>query len=245
MKNKKWVGYLITLVGVAFVWEIVALCVSKPLLPPLTKIVQKLAGTFFSTIIYHALYSIGRIFLGIAAALVFGYPLGCAMGAYPRVDKVLSPLVYLTYPVPKIALLPLVLLLFGLGDFSKIFLIVLIIIFQIIISVRDGVKSIPKETYHTLLAAGARPKHLFMQITFPATLPKVFTALRLSLGTAVSVLFFTETFGTEYGMGFLIMDSWIRVNYLEMYASILVLGIIGLLLFLLLDLIERMVCRWK
>ena len=65
------------------------------------------------------------------------------------------------------------------------------------------------------------------------------------MATAVSVLFFTETFGTQYGMGYYIMDAWLRVNYLEMYAGILVLSGMGLLLFGLIDLLEYVTCRWQ
>ena len=65
------------------------------------------------------------------------------------------------------------------------------------------------------------------------------------MATAVSVLFFTETFGTQYGMGYFIMDAWLRVNYLEMYAGIVVLSAIGLLLFGLLDALEYLTCRWQ
>jgi NitT/TauT family transport system permease protein len=65
------------------------------------------------------------------------------------------------------------------------------------------------------------------------------------MATAVSVLFFTETFGTQYGMGYFIMDAWLRVNYLEMYAGIVVLSLIGLLLFGVIDLIEHYACRWQ
>ena len=65
------------------------------------------------------------------------------------------------------------------------------------------------------------------------------------MATAVSVLFFTETFGTQYGMGYYIMDAWLRVNYLDMYAGIVVLSLMGLLLFGLIDMAEYVTCRWR
>lgn len=71
------------------------------------------------------------------------------------------------------------------------------------------------------------------------------TAIRVAMATAVSVLFFTETFGTKYGMGYFIMDAWLRVNYLEMYAGIVVLSVIGLLLFIVIDGLEHYFCRWQ
>ena len=86
---------------------------------------------------------------------------------------------------------------------------------------------------------------VFRDIILPASLPKFITAVRVAMATAVSVLFFTETFGTQYGMGYFIMDAWLRVNYLEMYAGIVVLSLIGLLLFGVIDLIEHYACRWQ
>ncbi|QJW48718.1 ABC transporter permease subunit [bacterium BFN5] len=136
-------------------------------------------------------------------------------------------------------------LLFGLGESSKILMIFLIIVFQVIIAVRDGVKGIPKETYYPLYSLGAGFKDICRDILIPASMPKFLTSLRVAMATAVSVLFFTETFGTTYGMGYFIMDAWMRVNYLEMYSGIAVLSNIGLILFGTIDYIERKTCSWQ
>jgi NitT/TauT family transport system permease protein len=95
----------------------------------------------------------------------------------------------------------------------------------------------------TSLGAGAPA--IFKSIILPASLPGILTALRISLGTALSVLFFTETFGTELGMGYFIMDAWMRVDYTDMFSGIFVLSIMGLTLFIMLDVIEHICCRWK
>jgi NitT/TauT family transport system permease protein len=167
------------------------------------------------------------------------------MGYFTRCDRALSPIIYLIYPIPKIALLPMVMLLLGLGDSAKIFMISLIIVFQVIVAVRDGVKSIPKETYYPLYSLGAGFAAISREILIPASLPKFLTALRIAMATAISVLFFTETFGTQYGMGYFIMDSWMRVNYLEMYSGIVVLSGIGLMLFGAIDWLEGRLCNWQ
>ncbi|MBP3721954.1 MAG: ABC transporter permease, partial [Selenomonadaceae bacterium] len=85
----------------------------------------------------------------------------------------------------------------------------------------------------------------FVYVLWPAVLPKFLTAIRVAMATAISVLFFTETFGTKYGMGYFIMDAWLRVNYLEMYAGIIALSYIGLFIFGLIDFIEHITCRWQ
>ena len=109
----------------------------------------------------------------------------------------------------------------------------------------NGGGAIPAETYYPLYSLGARFRQVFRYILVPATLPNFITAIRVAMATAVSVLFFTETFGTQYGMGYFIMDAWLRVNYLEMYTGIVILSLIGLLLFGLLDLMEGRLCRWQ
>ena len=157
----------------------------------------------------------------------------------------LAPIVYLTYPVPNIALLPFVMLLFGLGETSKMILLFLILVFQIVIAVRDSIRAIPAEVFYPLTSLGAPFRVILLEVLLPASLPKFMTAIRVAMATAISVLFFTETFGTQYGMGYFIMDAWLRVSYLEMYAGIVVLSAMGLVLFGTLDLAERWLCRWQ
>jgi len=154
-------------------------------------------------------------------------------------------MIYFTYPIPKLALLPVVMLLFGLGELSKLMMIVLIIVFQVVITSRDAVKSIPAETFHSLQSLGASKRQTFTEVILPASLPEVLTATRLALGTAVSILFFTETFGTEHGMGYFIMDAWMRVNYLDMYAGIVILSFMGFLIFSIIDAAETYLCAWR
>ena len=112
-------------------------------------------------------------------------------------------------------------------------------------AVRDAIRTLPEERYAPLYSLGASFAQVFRFVILPASLPKFITAVRVAMATAVSVLFFTETFGTQYGMGYYIMDAWLRVNYLEMYAGILVLSAMGLLLFGLIDGFERAACRWQ
>ncbi|WP_425474354.1 ABC transporter permease [Sporomusa termitida] len=226
-------------------WQVVSLAVQLPIIPSPGKVVGNLAAIFMSHIAIHGLYSLWRILAGVFLAVLVGIPLGLCMGYFPGWDRLLSPIVYLTYPIPKIALLPVVMLLFGLGELAKILMIFLIIVFQVIIAVRDGVKGIPKETYYPLYSLGAGFMDVFREILIPASMPKFLTSLRVAMATAVSVLFFTETFGTQYGMGFFIMDAWLRVNYLEMYSGIVVLSSIGLVLFGTIDYLERKKCSWQ
>ena len=226
-------------------WAVTAQILQMPVIPSPEQVLLRLMQKFPDTIAVHAGYSLLRIVLGLVVAVAVGYPVGVLMGYFPRVNRLLAPILYLTYPVPKIALLPVVMLLFGVGETSKMLLVFLIIVFQVVVAVRDAVAAIPPETYAPLRVLGASFWQMVRHIVLPASLPKFITAVRIAMATAISVLFFTETFGTKYGIGYYIMDAWLRVNYLDMYAGIAVLSAIGLLLFALLDAAEHVLCRWK
>ena len=226
-------------------WAGIAQILQMPVIPSPEQVLLRLVQKFPDTIAVHAGYSLMRIVLGLFAAVVVGYPIGVLMGYFPRVNRLLAPLLYLTYPVPKIALLPVVMLLFGVGEMSKLLLVFLIIVFQVVVAVRDAVAVVPAEAYAPLRVLGASFAQIVRHIIVPVSLPKFITAVRVAMATAISVLFFTETFGTQYGIGYYIMDAWLRVNYLDMYAGIVVLSTMGLLLFALLDWAERRLCAWN
>lgn len=245
LSKEKWQGALYSFVIVIILWAAVSWILKLPIVPSPAAVAVNIAAIFHSKMEIHVLYSLVRILEGIAIAIVLGVPLGFLMGYFEKVNQVLSPLVYFTYPIPKIALLPIIMLLFGLGEASKLIMIVLIVIFQIIITSRDAVKGIPREIFRSLQSLGASRLQIFTEIVIPAALSDVLTAVRLALGTAVSILFFTETFGTEYGMGYFIMDSWLRVNYLDMYAGIVVLSFMGFCLFTAIDIIENYTSSWR
>lgn len=242
---KKNYPYALAVVFIIAAWYILSIILRLPVVPSPVDVFINLYRIFLSKIAGHALYSLFRIFSGILLSVIIGIPIGLSMGYFKKVDKILSPVIYFIYPIPKIALLPVIMLLFGLGEFSKIIMILLIVVFQIIVTSRDAVKDIPKETYYSLKSLGASRIEIFKNIVIPAALPGLISSIRVGLGTAVSVLFFTETFGTEYGTGYFIMDAWMRVNYIEMYSGIIVLSIIGFGLFYIVDKLEKRICSWK
>jgi NitT/TauT family transport system permease protein len=240
-----WLWYIWGILIFFALWYVAAILVKLPIVPSPWSVMVNLSKIFLPQIAIHGLYSLWRIIAGVFLSVIVGIPIGLSMGYFAKWDRALSPIIYLTYPIPKIALLPIMMLLFGLGDLSKILMIFLIIVFQVIVAVRDGVKSIPKEIYYPLYSLGANFLDVFREILIPASLPKFLTSIRVAMATAISVLFFTETFGTQYGMGYYIMDAWMRVNYLEMYSGIVVLSCIGLILFAAIDYLDRKVCHWQ
>lgn len=227
------------------VWYVIYLLVHHPILPSPLEVYRAMGQLGGRNIVQNVGYSLMRIFAGVLLALAAGLMIGLLMGRSALWNKLLDPVVYLTYPVPKIALLPVVMLFFGLGETSKILMIMLILLFQIIISVRDGIKAIPESAYDVLTSLGAGPGQKFWHVTLPGALSVILSTIRISLGTAISVLFFTEIYGTEHGMGFFIMDAWLRLDYPQMYAGILLFSLVGFVLFLLVDLLDYRFMKWR
>lgn len=236
---KRFIGGIAAILLFSGVWWGASWLLEKPLLPSPFEVFERIPSLFAEKAMWqHVQVSAYRIFLGMLYAVGGGFLLGLLMGTLPKWRYFFDPLIYLTYPIPKMALLPIVMLLGGLGDTSKILMIVLIVLPQVTISVRDAIRQIPENYYDVYRALKATKFQQFRQITFPATLPGILSGARISLGTAISILFFTENYGTQYGMGYFIMDSWTRMDYPAMYGGILILSSFGLMLFLLLDLIS-------
>jgi NitT/TauT family transport system permease protein len=185
-----------------------------------------------------------RALCGIGLALAAAVPLGLAVGAEAALGRRLSPFIYLLYPIPHVVLLPLIIILFGIGNFSKIFLIALIVFFQILVTTRDAARTIHRNYFHAMQTLGATRLQIYRHVILPASLPKILTALRISIGTAVAILFFVESFATTTGLGYIIMDSWGRADYVALYTGISCMALLGFALYLLLDRLERRLCAW-
>lgn len=243
--NEKIKLFLQGFIMVNILWYILAVIVDMRVLPTPLEVYMNLNNLYDNRLLIHIGASLYRVVCGVGISLLLGLCIGLLMAYSKLWNKILNPLVYFTYPIPKTALLPVAMLLFGLGDSSKIILIVLILIFQVIIAVRDAVLNIPAETYNPIRSLGASKAQIFKYITLPAILPAMLTNLRLSIGTALSILFFAEAYGTQLGIGYYILDAWTRIDYLGMYAGIVAISLFGFILFVLVDIVEETVCSWK
>ena len=234
-------GALLVLV----IWYSCYLAMDINVLPNPFVVLLAVPSLFEQGVMIHLYHSLFRVLCALVISTVIGVLVGILASGSHVVSRILTPFLYFTYPIPRVALLPAVLLIFGLTDTSKIMMITLIVIYPIIIVVRDSVKDIPKQTRNTLICYGASKVQMFWFVTLPWALSSVLSTARISLGTAMSILFFTEAYGARYGMGFLILDSWFRLNYVQMYAGVVILSVVGFMLFLIIDVIENTVMRWK
>ena len=231
--------------SINLIWLIASLLTDTPVIPNPFRVYQSFSTVLSSHMLLHVLYSLRRIGAGLALALVIGVPIGILLAYSKEINRMLYPLIYFSYPIPKTALLPIAMLLLGMRDGSKVLIMVLVIVFQVIISVRDSILTIDKTMYQVMKSTGAGKLAIIRHVTLPAILPQLLTSLRVSLGAAVSILFFVEGYGTSYGMGYYILDAWSRINYIEMYLGIITIAIIGYLLFVAIDYLAYRVCKWK
>ncbi len=237
--------YIYTIAVLLSIWKLFSVSLTENVFPPPESVLGAFGGALFTVDFWgHFLTSGYRALSGIAIAWLVGFPTGIVMGFSPKADRLLSPTVQLTYPIPKVVLLPVVLLIFGLGDTSKILIVSLILGYQVLVATRDGVKGIRPEYLKSIHSLGAGKWQLYREGLLPAALPYGFTALRLNAGVGVAVLFFVESFATDRGLGFLIMDAWGVMAFDEMFTGIFGMSLLGVAINGLVGFLESIFCPW-
>lgn len=237
-------GYLLAAVVMILAWQGSSWLIRSEALPGPLAAFESFAVQMRGDLSGHFLISFYRVALSIAVSISLAVPLGLILGREEKLDRFFAPFIFLTYPIPKIVFLPLILLLLGIGNVSKVTLISLIVFFQILVTTRDAARSIPAQAVLSVRSLGAARRDIYRHVVFPACLPDIFTALRISSGTAIAVLFLAESYATEEGLGYFIMDAWTRLNYAEMFAGILAMALMGALVYEGLEALERRFCAW-
>lgn len=243
-RKRHYLSTLYAIVMVTILWEIIYLSLDSFVVPePLEVIVY----TFRSLpkLWGHLSVSLMRLVVGIGLTLLVGVSLGVALGTNKILDRYITPIVYLIYPIPRIAFLPIFMILFGLGETSKIVLIFAISVFHLIVNIRDSICNLPKQLFITAQTWGLTRWQKLWNLVLPAALPSVFTSLKLVIGSSMVALFFAENYATKQGIGYYIMNAWVKVDYVEMYSGIIAISLCGMGLFKSVEWIEKKVCKWK
>ena len=172
MRKPTTTAYLITATLLLALWQVTALWAGETIVPtPGATVSTWFQEAGHRTYWIHFLASTGRILVSLTLAFITAVPLGLAFGASRRADRATAPFIYLTYPVPKIVFLPLVLLIFGLGDRSKVFLIGLIVFFQLLITTRDAARQITTAMRYSMKSLGATRWDFFRHVVWPVSCP--------------------------------------------------------------------------
>ena len=237
-------GYVFAVVFIVAGWWITALAVNSPALPTPAQTVEVL-GSNVDVLIPFFWTSAYRVVASLLIGTILAVPIAQLCARSRVLDGLFAPVLYLLYPIPKVVLLPILLVLFGLADAPKIVLISLTVFFQVLVAVRDAVKAVPESALISVRALGGSAWDEYRHVYVPATLPAVFTSLRIGVGTAIAVLFIAEAMAGSTGLGYFIMQSWSMVNYPRMFAGIIALALLGLVLYAIFDLLERRLTRWR
>jgi len=191
------------------------------------------------------LVTLTRLALAFALAAVPAVPLGLLMGIARPVRALVEPYVAFILPVPKIALLPFLLIILGVGEPAFVLTGAGSAFFQIVISTLAGVQTMDPRLIEVGHNYGARGVRLFWKVILPATLPSIFTGLRLGLGLALVTLVAVEFVAAKSGLGHLVYRHWQMLSTPEMYAAFALVGALGLTLTRGLRALQARVLRWQ
>ncbi|MCD5408054.1 ABC transporter permease subunit [Candidatus Bipolaricaulota bacterium] len=189
-----------------------------------------------------------RFLLALLISFAIGLPIGLLIGFERNLYQVLSPLIYLTYPIPPVALLVFLYLAFGVGETVKVVVITAALFFQVLVAAQGAARGIPRTHVTAVRSAGASRWQLYRHVVIPATLPEVLTSARVSVGLGLTMLYIVETKlgvvgGPRSGLGRFIEYYTFRAEL--SLAGVVGLSLLGLMFYALLELLERWLCRWK
>lgn len=248
IKISKHAHGLILLFAFFFAWEVLPRTglVSSIFFPTFSETVITLINLVLSgEILLHAKASMERSIIGFGLAAIVAIPLGLLMGWYSRIEKYTDLLIQSLRNTSQFALLPLFIMLFGIGETSKIAIVFYAALWYMLINTISGVKSVDPLFIKAAKSFGISDLDLFKKIIIPATIPSIIAGARLSAKAAVMVVIGAEMLAAKSGLGFFVQDSQLMFRIPEMYAGILTLAIIGLSLNYTLVWVEKKATYWK
>jgi NitT/TauT family transport system permease protein len=197
------------------------------------------------TLLSNVAVSMGRILIGFALGAIPAVIFGLLMGLFWPVRAFLLPIATVIYAIPKISIVPLVLIVFGLGEAPMYAIVAISIFFLVLLNTMSGVLQIDRVYREVARNFGANGLNLFLTVALPGALPAIFTGLRLALGFALVVIVGTEFIASRGGIGRFIYDSWQITAIEQLFVGLIATGLLGWLLTLALDLLERIVLPWR
>lgn len=235
---------------IAFIllWEIVARnnLIDVRFWPAPSSIMDAFAKMISSGEIFrHLRLSLVRIALGFALGTVPALILGLAMGLFRWLRTLLNPFVAFAYPIPKSAILPLIMLIFGLGEMTKIVTVALGVFFLVLINTIAGVRNINSIYLDAAKNFGAGYFDTLIHVALPGALPLIFAGLKLGLGTGLIMIVIAEMVGARDGLGYLIWESWQSFAVTRLYVGLFVIGMLGYLSTIMMEELEKKLVPWK
>lgn len=189
--------------------------------------------------------SLKRLLIGFGLAALVSVAVGVAIGRSPKFGQYVEPIIHFVRAIPPPAFLPLFIILLGIEDLQKVVLIAVGVFPPILLNTIDGVRSIDPQQFDTADVLQISRRRRLTHVILPSAAPKIFAGLRISMSIAVILMVISELFAATDGLGFRILQSSRQFRYVELWAGIVVLGVVGMVLNGLLILVERRVLRWS
>lgn len=235
------------LLGFLILWQVGSTLgwLNATVFPPLDLIFAALwDGLVTGALIDDIAISLQRSGLAFAAAVGLGIPLGLFMGQIRAVEHALDPILQFFRQTSALALYPVFILLLGLGEASKVFVIFWATLFPILLATIGGVKEVDRKLIEMARTYGASRSTVFLRVVLPASIPSIFVGLRLSATTALLLLIAAEMIGANRGLGFQVMNAQYNFQIPLMFAAIFLLALLGLAANFTLVTLQRRLCRW-
>jgi NitT/TauT family transport system permease protein len=257
--KRQILGYGISTLILLVIWQLLSMLMDLILIPNQAHFLVSPVEAFSSFVnnwqdyAKHFWGTSYRLVIAMFLALIVAIPIGLYIGHKKSARAFWTPFIYTVYPIPKVVFWPVLFMLVGvsagLEDLAKILFIWLVVFFQLLVSIRDTAANMHRAYIISALAAGLSPFDMYRHVLLPGALPEIFSSLRISLGFGLFAAYVAESsirIGTpEYGgLGYFISVSY-PFNTRGIYAGIVAIAILGLLLYLLLEILERWLCRWK
>lgn len=238
----------IAIVAFFLLWEILPRSgvVNPAFLPPLSVVLETTWQLYQSGQLgIHFLASIKRSIIGFILALAIAIPLGLIIGWYKLVAETLNPLLELFRNTTALALMPLFILFLGIGETSKISLLVYACTWPILLNTITGVQTVDPLLIKSARTMGLKPYQLFRKVILPASVPTIFVGIRLAGAISILALVAVEMFGAKAGLGYLIIYSQFSFEIPQMFVGILVITLVGLSFNYFLIGLEKYFIAWK
>lgn len=239
---------LVTPLLLLLAWEIAGRfgLIDVRFFPPPSNIVHQIGVLLASgELMTNTLASLRRLALGMLLGGIPALLLGLAMGISRPLRAAIDPLISATYPIPKSAILPLVLLIFGLGEMSKVVMVALGAFYPIVINTLVGVVNLDRiylDVGHNFRASRWQ---VFRTVALPGALPSIMAGIKLAVGMGLILIAISEMVAANDGIGFMIWNAWQVLTVDTMYVGLLVIAILGFVFSVVLDQIERWLIPWK
>ena len=242
------VARVLGLLGLVLVWEgVTRTGWVPPLFLPSPLGVLAAGAEMLTTgeLAVHIATSLRRIVLGFGLGALGGVSVGLAVGVFSLAEAIGNPLIAATFPIPKIALLPLLILWLGIGEASKVAVIMLGVFFPMAINTYTGVRHADPLLIRAAVSFGAGRWSVIRKVMLPSALPMIFAGLKLGAGTSLLLLVAAEMIGAESGIGFLVLQAGNLMETTKLMGGIVILSVLGVLSHWSLTRIERIVIPWR